>query len=214
MVISCGLVGCQSPNVALEVPLALQETPQVVDVVVPLRSLPVDFYDEALVHSVRVINEYLALSDLITSEEGSRPERMGKLVSAQWFLKEQEGFEHYRLHRERTSGATIFDDYVIQVARFTPDNTLDVGVFGCVDTSRVIVLAESHPEPPELVSLWHPEYEGFSGDEAEWEEITAFYELEGLRFGDRRAIIFWLTGETFDSLVVDNSSQWWGAHAC
>jgi hypothetical protein len=214
VVIASGLVGCVPPSVALEVPLSLQEAPGVAEVVLLERSLPVDFYDDALVHSLRVINAYLALSDLITSEEGAQPERMEKLVSAQWYSKEQEGFEHYRLHRERTSGATFFEDYVIQMVRITPEKTLDVGVFGCVDTSQVIVLAESHPELPELVSQWHPDYDGFDGDESEWEEITQFYELEGLRFGDRRAIIFWLTGETFDGLVVDNSSQWWGAHTC
>jgi hypothetical protein len=127
---------------------------------------------------------------------------------------EQQGFIHYQETGERTVGKTMFEDSVVQVARLTPERTLDIAIYGCVDTTGVFVLAPDHVDPPEEVLSWHPGYEEFVGDETQWQVIEAFYSQEGVRWGDRRAIVFWLVGDSFDSLAIDSSSEWWGAHAC
>lgn len=178
------------------------------------RVVPDDFYDDALSASLDVITAYLRESDLITSESGASPERIRSLVSEAWFPEEQKGFSHYQLSGERTWGETTFDSYVVQLARVTPERTVDVAVYGCVDTTGVFVLPPGTADPPEAVIAWHPVGEDFAGSEEEWEMIQSFYSTEGIRLGDRRAIVFWLVGDTLDSLRIDSSSQWWGAHAC
>lgn len=176
--------------------------------------LPVDFYDQALAASVAVINSYLDESDLITSQSGDAPERIARWVSRSWLPAEEQGFRHYQTKGERTWGETTFEDYVVQLARVTPERTVDVAVYGCVDTTGVFILGPGQPDPPEEVRAWHPGDREFEGGDEEWEIIQSFYSSEGVRFGDRRAIVFWLVGDSLDSLTIDSSSQWWGAHAC
>jgi hypothetical protein len=176
--------------------------------------LPDDFYDRALASSLTIITGYLAQSDEITSEAGQRADRISPWVTSSWYPKEEQGFRHYRETGERTSGVTVFEDYLVQVARVAPDTTLDIAIYGCVDTTGVFILSPWHDDPPAEVVQWHPGLEDFQGGDEEWEIIEAFYAQEGIRWGDRRAIVFWLVGDSFDSLAIDSSTQWWGAHAC
>jgi hypothetical protein len=68
--------------------------------------------------------------------------------------------------------------------------------------------------PPEQVVQGHPNYDDDGFQDEDWALIAAFYEQDGLAWGDRRAIVFWLIGDSLDSLVIDSSSEWWGAHEC
>ena len=204
------LGGCVSAD-AQGASLDDQPTPSVV---MAQATLPEDFYDRAYLESLRVIEKYLHQSDLITADAGAEPERIRPLVSEGWFSTETSGFSHYRQSGEWTSGSTRFEKSYVQLARITPEKTIDVGVFGCVDTIGVFVLGPDHEPPPEQVSLGHPDYLDADLSEEDWELIQAFYDQAGVRFGDRRAIVFWLVGDTLDTLVIDSSIQWWGVHEC
>jgi hypothetical protein len=205
------LTGCSEANANIS---ALPGVDSVPEPVSAGDRLPGDFYDQALASSVAVINSYLEESDLITSQSGDSPERITRWVSPAWYPSEEQGFQHYQSTGERTWGETRFEDYVVQLARVTPEKTMDVAVYGCVDTTDVFVLGPGQPDPPAEVLAWHPGDQEFEGGDEEWEIIQGFYSLDGVRFGDRRAIVFWLVGDSLDSLTIDSSSQWWGAHAC
>jgi len=172
------------------------------------------FYDQAALRSLSLIEAYLGMSDVITAQAGDSPERMRNLVSEAWYPRELSGFYRYRETGEWTSGQTVFDNAVVQLARRTPEKTLDIGVFGCVDTTRVFVLGRDGQAPPEQVVQGHPDYDDDVFEDEDWALIAAFYEQDGLAWGDRRAIVFWLIGDSLDSLVIDSSSEWWGAHEC
>ena len=136
------------------------------------------------------------------------------MVSEGWFSTETSGFSHYRQSGEWTSGSTRFEKSYVQLARITPEKTIDVGVFGCVDTIGVFVLGPDHEPPPDLVIAGHPDYPDPELSEQDWEVIRGFYDQPGLRFGDRRAIVFWLVGDALENLVIDSSIEWWGVHEC
>jgi hypothetical protein len=176
--------------------------------------LPDDFYGRALASSLAIVTGYLSQSDLITSEAGESADRIRPWVTPSWYPKEEQGFRYYQETGERTSGVTVFEDAYVQVARVTPEKTLDIALYGCVDTTGVFILRPEHEEPPAEATQWHPGLEEFQGGEQEWEIIEAFYAQDGIRWGDRRAIVFWLVGDSFDSLAIDSSTEWWGAHAC
>jgi len=173
-----------------------------------------DFFERAYQESLRVIEAYLERSDLITSQAGRDSGSMRPLVSERWFPTESAGFSRYQATGEWTSGETRFENSFLQLARITPEKTLDVSVFGCVDTVSVFVLGAEVEAPPEQVSLGHPDYADPELTEDDWDVIRGFYDQEGVRFGDRRAIVFWLVGPNVDNLVIDSSLEWWGVHEC
>ena len=177
-------------------------------------AVPDDFYNVARIGAEKAIRGYLERSDIITQDSGSQPQRMKPLVTESWYPWEEKGFEYFSRTGDRTVGETTFDDPVLQLARLTPSGVYDVGVIGCVDTTRIFVLPESEPNPPDLVLEGHPGYELFDGDDAAWAEIDAFYNGTTARWGDRRAIVFWLVGDTLDTLLIDSSEEWWGVQEC
>jgi hypothetical protein len=176
--------------------------------------LPEDFYARAEVAALVVLTNYLATSDVITQEAGQNPTRMSRWVTPEWLEQELEGFRYYTKSSERTVGQSVVERAVVQLARITPEDILDVGVMACVDTTAVLLLPANTPDPPEEVLRWHPRYEEFDGTEEEWAVIEEFFATVPVRLGDRRTIVFWLVGESFDTLLVDSSEEWWGTNEC
>ena len=171
-------------------------------------------YDVAEEEARDLLERYLSLTDTITSETGVKPERIRDVVSDEWWLTEQSDFEAYRSKEERTVGETTFDSLVLQVARVTVDDTLDLSVFACVDSSGVFVLGPGVVDPPPEVLAVHPHYGEFSGTDEERAIIDSYFLDNEVRFGQRQPVVFWLTGEDLDSLVIDSQEQWWGEHPC
>lgn len=179
-----------------------------------IEALPEGFYDEAGGFAHRVIEGYLETSDTITSEGGVEPERMRALVTPEWFPHEQEGFAYFRDTGERTVGESILESSRVQLARRTPQGVLDIGVITCVDTTRVLVVGPEDEDPPESVMEWLADGPLTEVPPEDWETIEAYFATSMARPGDRRAVVFWLVGESLDQLRVDHSEQWWGITQC
>lgn len=179
-----------------------------------IEALPEGFYDEAGGFAHRVIEDYLAMSDSITAEGGWGQERMRDVVTPEWFPLEEEGFAHFRDAGERTVGQSILESSQVQLARKTPEGVLDIGVITCVDTTRVLVVGPDDEDPPEAVMEWLGA--GLLAEAApeDWDTIDAYFETSLARPGDRRAVVFWLVGESLDQLRIDHSEQWWGITLC
>lgn len=203
------LLGCTPAELRPVIPLVETEAPTLVSA-----QLPEDFYAQAEVAALGLITNYLATSDQITKDVGLNPDRMSRWVSPEWLDKELEGFRYYQETQERTVGDSAVDSAVVQLARITPEDTLDVGVMACVDTTAVLVMPPDTPDPPNEVLAWHPHYDDFDGSDQDWAVIEDFFATVPVRTGDRRAIVFWLIGDTLDTLVVDSSEEWWGINEC
>lgn len=170
--------------------------------------------EEAEPYVVELLDRYLSTTDLITTEGGSNPSRIRDLVSDTWWREEEEGFLVYQARGERTLGETTMDSVLVQSVDETAGGMLDISTFACVDSSEVFVLGRDAPEPPEEVWAWHPHYDDFAGTEEERAVIDQYFADADVRFGQRQPVVFWLTGPTLDTLVIDSSEQWWGAHPC
>jgi len=172
---------------------------------------PIDVVDDA----ARVITTYLAVTDEIGAGGGVDIERMRPVVTPHWFSREEAGFEEYRTRSIRTIGHTRFDHLEVQSARIDSEGQVEVAVVLCVDSSKVLVVGEDMPEPPESLVLWLDS----DGSEAEADEETLdqwqqFMETSGARVGFREPITVWLVGDTLSSLRVDSTENWLGAHPC
>jgi hypothetical protein len=197
------------------VPAGEQSTmaPPLVEAGPVVESLPEGFYDQANGFATRVIEEYLETSDAITADRGEGSQRMQDLVSSSWFPVEEDGFAYYRATGERTVGKSVLETSRVQLARRTPEGILDIGVITCIDTTGVLVLGSEDPDPPQPVVDWlekrmTPELPD------DVEAIGDYFEQTSARPGDRRAIVFWLVGNSLDQLRVDHSEQWWGVTLC
>lgn len=178
-----------------------------------VESLPEGFYDQANGFAARVIESYLATSDAITADRGEGSHRMQNLVSSSWFPVEDDGFAYYRATGERTVGQSVLETSRVQLARRTPEGILDIGVITCIDTTGVLVLGSEDPDPSQLVVDWLKQKMTPELPE-DVEAIGDYFEQTSARPGDRRAIVFWLVGESLDQLRVDHSEQWWGVTLC
>lgn len=202
--------GCQSvPELRDANSTVIGETPTSV-----LERLPPGFYDEAGGFARRAIENYLATSDMITAESGRGQDRMRAVVTPEWFAHEQEGFSHFRTTGERTLGSSILESSQVQLARRIPRGVLDIGVITCVDTTRVLVVGPEDEDPPAAVVEWLGERILPEAPPEEWDTIEGYFEASMARVGDRRAIVFWLVGESLDQLRIDHSEQWWGITLC
>lgn len=176
--------------------------------------LPEGFYDEAGGFARRAIEAYLATSDAITADGGRGHERMRALVTPTWLPREDDGFSYYRDTGERTVGRSVLESSQVQLARRTPEGILDIGVITCIDTTKVLVLGPEDEDPSEAVWQWLGTRALSDAPPEDWETIEAYFEQTSARPGDRRAIVFWLVGESLDQLRVDHSEQWWGLTLC
>jgi hypothetical protein len=181
---------------------------------VVVESLPEGFYDEALGFSERVIQSYLDTSDAITQERGQGASRMQALVTSSWFPMEQEGFAYYRTTGERTLGQSVLETSQVQLARRTPEGMLDIGVITCIDTTGVLLVGPEDPDPPEGLMEWLALRTESVPSIEEGETFSAYFDQTQARTGDRRAVVFWLVGESLDQLKIDHSEQWWGITLC
>lgn len=178
-----------------------------------VESLPEGFYDEAGGFAGRVIETYLATSDAITADRGEGPERMQKLVTSAWFPIEDDGFAYFRATGERTVGTSVLETFRVQLARRTPEGTLDIGVITCIDTTGIVVLSPEDPDPSQPVMDWLAKRQTSSALE-DVEAVGVYFDETSARPGDRRAVVFWLVGESLDQLLVDHTEQWWGVTLC
>ena len=189
--------------------------PETVSPPTPLvEALPEGFYDEAGGFAHRAIEGYLATSDAITAEGGWGDERMRGLVTPDWFPFEEEGFAHFRGAGERTVGQSILESSQVQLARRTPQGVLDIGVITCLDTTRILVVGADDDDPPVAVMEWLDAGPLAEAPPEDWETIDGYFATSLARPGDRRAVVFWLVGESLDQLRIDHSEQWWGITLC
>lgn len=198
--------GDQAPQDASE--------PTALSWVAPAREFPEEFYDDASMAATEVIDEYLALTDAITAGGGSDSRRIASVVSESWFPEERAGFDYYAAQGLRSVGTTVMNLLLVQSVHVTPEGTLDVGVVMCVDGTNLFVIPADYGDPPEVVLQWHPVYEDFEGDTAQWAALDQYLNQPGVTWGENTAIQAWLTGDSLQSMVIDSWQHWWGVYSC
>lgn len=161
------------------------------------------------------LSRYLELTDLITSEGGNGPERIGSAVTESWYPVEQEGFADYREEGTRTVGRTLMDTLTMISARRTPAGLLEVHAVACVDASRVWVLGPNSPLPPDDLLQWlltspPPEV----SDEATLEAWQVYLDEATPKPGRREPVSFWFLGERASTLRLDATENWLGVDPC
>lgn len=165
--------------------------------------------------TARVLERYLQLTDLITTDGGGGPDRVREVVTEDWYPIEDRGFAEYREGGFRTLGVTTVDTITLSSARWTPESTLEVHAVACVDASRVWVLDQDAADPPDDLMQWlltspAPEMT----DEPTLEAWQVYLEQASPRIGRREPVSFWLTGEGAGSLRIDQAENWVGVDPC
>ena len=176
--------------------------------------VPEGFFEDARDASEDVLRRYIQVSESITAQGGGQSEPMRELVTPEWWSSEVDGFEYFQDENLRTVGESSLSRMLVQSARRTPANTIEVGVIACVDGTDLFVVPIDTPDPPESVWDWHPHYEDFEGAEAQWAEIEAFLTTPGVSWGSPEAVVFWFEGPTMGSLALASSEPWWGVYPC
>lgn len=207
------LTGCQTLEQEIVLPGVNDPSPPILLGHVP-GGLPADFYEDAAEVTREAVLGYVALSDQITAEGGVNPQSMKPLVSPEWWVVEQEGFAYFVEEGFRTQGTSEVSQFLVQSARLTPSDTVEVGVIACVDTTEVIVFPTESPNPPEILWQWHPDYEDFQGEASDWAAIEDFLEDPRVSWGSPQAVVFWFEGPAMDSLLLSSSEPWWGVYSC
>lgn len=182
--------------------------------VLPSRELPPTLYDDARSAALELVGAYVAATDAITAVGGADALRIAPVVSADWLAQEEEGFEYYHTNNLRSVGTTVMSRLMVQSAHLTAEGHVEVGVLVCVDGTDLFVIPAEYRDPPESVRQAHPDYEDFSGDEAQWLEIQDYLSQPGVIWGDIAAVEAWLTGPSVDALSIDSWEQWWGVYPC
>lgn len=161
------------------------------------------------------VAEYLAATDLITREGGIGPERMAPFTTPQWLITEERAFDHYRLSGIRTIGRTEFDTLIVQSSWSKASGGVALDVVACVDARWVWLLPADAPDPPDGLVDWLMAAgdEAEAGDE-EFADWADYLDSHTTSPGSREAIVFWLAGPSLQTVVIDGSSHWEGAHSC
>ncbi|MGA1563125.1 MAG: hypothetical protein ACO35C_00705 [Pontimonas sp.] len=207
------LTGCDTAEAETLVPGVTPDSPDINFGQIP-GGLPAGFYDEAEENVSVAVERYIAMSDEITAAGASDISSMEALVSPEWWETERAGFSHFVENSLRTVGTSQVSRFLVQSARITPEDTVEVGAIACIDTTGVFHLPVDAPDPPEVLWEWHPHYEDFEGDPAVWAEIEQFLEQPGLSWGAVEPVVFWFLGPAMDSLVLTSSEPWWGVYPC
>ena len=162
-----------------------------------------------------LVERYLTTTDTITRDGGEGPGRMAGLVTATWLPTEDDAFAHYRQVGLRTIGETVVDSLVIQSVGRSLEGGIHIDAFACVDATWVWLLPHDAPDPPEGLIDWLRWGEDDLGvsdeDYVEWSEyLDLFQPLPG----EREAIVFWIVGDSLNSLAIDGTVNWEGADPC
>jgi hypothetical protein len=99
--------------------------------------LPEGFYDDAEEHAGQAVERYIAVSDAITSTGATDISAMKALVSPEWWETERSGFSHFVDNSLRTVGTSEVSRFLVQSARITPDDMVEVRAIACIDTTGV-----------------------------------------------------------------------------
>ena len=207
------LTGCGMAESETVVPGVAPDTSEINFGLIP-GGLPAGFYDDAEKHAGLAVERYIAVSDAITSTGATDISAMKNLVSPEWWETERSGFAHFVDNSLRTVGTSDVSRFLVQSARMTPGDMVEVGAIACIDTTGVFHLPVDAIDPPEEVWQWHPHYEDFEGDPGVWEEIEQFLEQPGLSWGTMEPVVFWFLGPAMESLVLTSSEPWWGVYPC
>lgn len=207
------VTGCQAPDATTVAPGPGSPQSEILFGHIP-GGLPEGFYDDAEASARAAVVRYIGLSDQITAAGALDTAAMAPVVSSEWWLAEQEGFAYFVDEGLRSVGTSEVSHFVVQSARLTSGGMVEVGAIACVDTTGVFVLPLDAPDPPESIWQWHPHYEDFDGDPAQWAELEAFLEQPQLSWGSPEAVVFWFEGSRMDSLVLTSSEPWWGVYPC
>ena len=207
------LAGCQTLEKEIVLPGTDDPSPEILLGHVP-GGLPADFVEDAAIVTGEAVLAYVALSDQITAQGGANSHLMAPLVSPEWWVSEQEGFAYFVSEGLRTQGTSEVLQFLVQSARVTPRDTVEVGVIACVDTTGVLVFPIESPDPPDILWQWHPHYEEFEGEASQWANIEEFLDDPRVSWGSPEAVVFWFEGPTMDTLVLSSSEPWWGVYSC
>lgn len=162
-----------------------------------------------------IVERYLSTTDTITREGGEGPSRMAGLVTAGWLPTEEDAFSHYRRAGLRTIGDTVFDSLVIQSAGRSLTGGVEIEAFACVDATWVWLLPHDAPDPPEgLIDWLRWGEESFDVSDDEYVEWSDYLDVFEPLPGEREAIVFWIVGDSLNSLAIDGTVNWEGADPC
>lgn len=161
------------------------------------------------------ISHYLATTDAITREGGEGPERMRPHTTAQWFAVEDESFRQYRALGLRTVGDTVFDSVTVQSLWWPTAGGIEMDAVACIDARGVWLLPTGAPDPPPGLIDWMTSpsdfYELDPEESEEWQEYLDTYQPQ---LGAREPVVFYLVGDSPDSLAIDGTLDWEGANWC
>jgi hypothetical protein len=162
-----------------------------------------------------LVSSYLTATDAIGSRGGHDPREINEVVTQTWLSRELEGFQDYVEQSIRTVGLSRFDHFMVQSARIDAAGRLEVAVFVCVDSRKVLVLGMDDEDPPESLREWLFAPPGAEQPEQSTVDSWAPYlDATGARTGFREPIVIWMVGETARELRVDGTENWRGAHPC
>ncbi|MFZ2963914.1 MAG: hypothetical protein WA006_04430, partial [Rhodoglobus sp.] len=100
---------------------------------------------------------YLAVSNQVFAEGGSRPERLNSVATGEFLADEKAGFETVLANGWRSTGHTTFRDVVLQ--SYSPGSSNGIiGIYLCEDVSGVDVMDASgvsvvSPSRPETTTM-------------------------------------------------------------
>ena len=93
--------------------------------------------EEALAAAEEVYTRYVAVSEAITSEGGTNPERIAPFVSEQWLEHEIEAFKSFASSGRHQVGRSRLYDARLQQYVDSGDGRASISMYTCVDFSNV-----------------------------------------------------------------------------
>ncbi len=115
--------------------------------------LPAGFYDDAEEHAGPAVERYIGVSDAITSAGATDISAMKALVSPEWWETERTGFSHFAENSLRTVGTSDVSRFLVQSARITPDDMVEVGAIACIDTTGCSIFPSMRQIPRSALGL-------------------------------------------------------------
>jgi hypothetical protein len=210
------LTSCSAPHLIEDTPFLLEPEPVATAPAEPLEVATASVIHplDVVPHAEGVVARYLQITDEIGERGGDDAQRIASVVTPDWLPRERDGFADYAANAIRTIGRTRFDHFAVQSARLTAHGEVEVAVFLCVDSSSVWVIDVTAPEPPEDLVEWLENPDAPEPDEVSWDVWAQYAEEAHARPGHREPILVWLLGSDVNTLQVDSTENWLGAHPC
>ena len=99
--------------------------------------------EEALAAAEAAYAEYLAASDIVTTEGGNEPERLFPFLAEDYRDEAIAGYSLYSERGWRSEGSSAFDSAALQQYSDSGDGIAEVSIYLCLDVTAVRILDTS-----------------------------------------------------------------------